>query len=306
MQGAASAQNYPNRTIKVIFPLAAGGGGDVFTRALAEELQEALKQPVIVEDHPGGAQIIGARVCADAVPDGYTICVMPVDAIVYNQFLFKTLPFDPETAFEPVANLFFNIDALVVNKSLGVKSIAELVALSKAKPGTLSYGTFSAMHAGFMENLKKRTGADIVRVPFRGGSEVVYAVISGTTPVGFVGLSNMIPQLQSGDLVALAVNSKTRSPLFPKIPTMTEINSAGYDRPAWFGLFTPAGVPKPIVEKLAAEVSQIVARPEFRKRMYTDRAVEPSDLTLDAFADFIRQEREIDKPIIAASGQAPQ
>jgi tripartite-type tricarboxylate transporter receptor subunit TctC len=306
MQCAALAQDYPSRTIKVIFPLAAGGGGDVFTRALAEQLQDAWKQPVIVEDHPGGAQIIGARVCADAVPDGYTICVMPVDAIVYNQFLFKTLPFDPETAFEPVANLFFNIDALVVNKSLGVKSIPELVALSKAKPGTLSYGTFSAMHAGFMENLKKRTGADIVRVPFRGGSEVVFAVISGTTPVGFVGLSNMIPQLQSGDLVALAVNSKTRSPLFPDIPTMAQINAAGYDRPAWFGLFTPAGVPKPIVEKLAAEVSQIVARPEFRKRMYTDRAVEPSDLTLDAFADFIRQEREIDKPIIAASGQAPQ
>lgn len=131
---AAPAQDYPTRTIRVIIPLGAGGGGDVFTRALADELQKALRQPVVVENRTGGALNIGARACAEAAPDGYTICVLSSEPVVYNQFVFKSLPFDPEKDFEPISNLFFNTLALVANSSLKVKTIADLVALAKARP----------------------------------------------------------------------------------------------------------------------------------------------------------------------------
>ena len=222
---AAPAQDYPTRTIRVIIPLGAGGGGDVFTRALADELQKALRQPVVVENRTGGALNIGARACAEAAPDGYTICVLSSEPVVYNQFVFKSLPFDPEKDFEPISNLFFNTLALVANSSLKVKTIADLVALAKARPGTLSYGTFSFPLAHFMEKLKTETGADIVRVPFRSGSEVVNAVLSGSTPVAVLALSNMVPQLQSGHITGLVVTGKTRSPLFPTIPTLAEVRS---------------------------------------------------------------------------------
>ena len=179
----APAQDYPTRSIKLIIPLGPGGGGDVFARALADELHKAWGQPVVVENRPGGGQNIGARACAELPPDGYTICIMSSEPLVYNQFFFKSIPYDPEKDFEPVVNLFINTLALVVNRSLGVRTIPDLVALAKAKPGTLSYGTFAFPLAHFMEKLKKETGADIVRVPFRSGGELATAVLSGSTPV---------------------------------------------------------------------------------------------------------------------------
>src|ERR1700687_1081406 len=266
----APAQDYPARTIRVIIPLGAAGGGDVFTRALADELQKAWGQPVVVENRTGGALNIGTRACAEAPPDGYTICVLSSEPVVYNQFLFKSLPFDPDKDLQPIANLFFNTLAFVTNSSLKVRTISDLIALSKAKPGTLSYGTFSFPLAHFMEKLKKETGADIVRVPFRSGSEVVNAVISGSTPVAILALSNMVPQLQSGHITGLVVSSKMRSPLFPDIPTLAEARNGEEYPSTWFGLFAPAGVPKPIIVKLADEVTRIVDNPEFRQRMFID------------------------------------
>jgi tripartite-type tricarboxylate transporter receptor subunit TctC len=137
------AQSWPTRTVRIVIPLAAGGGGDVFARLLADEFQKKYGQPFVVENRPGGGLNIGARACAEAPPDGYTLCVMSSEPVVYNQFLFRSLPFNPEKDFEPIANLFFNLEALVVNAQLKVNTIPDLVALAKAKPGTLSYGTFS-------------------------------------------------------------------------------------------------------------------------------------------------------------------
>lgn len=303
---AAQAQDYPVRPIKIIIPLGPGGGGDIFSRALADELQKAWGQPVVVENRPGGGQNIGARACAEAPPDGYTICVLSSEPVIYNQLLFKSVPYDPEKDFEPVGALFFNTLALVVNSSLKVKTIDELVALSKAKPGTLSYGTFAFPLAFFMEKLKRETGADIVRVPFRGGGEVVNAVLSGSTPVAVLALSNMIPQLQSGRITALAVMSNARAPLFPDVPTLAEVRSGEHYPPTWFGLFTPAGTPRPIVQKLAGELSRIVGRPEFRQRMFFDRAVEPGSGVLSQFADFIAEDRKFAKRIVQESGLKPE
>jgi tripartite-type tricarboxylate transporter receptor subunit TctC len=303
---AAPAQDYPTRTIRVIIPLGAGGGGDVFTRALADELQKALRQPVVVENRTGGALNIGTRACAEAPPDGYTICVLSSEPVVYNQFLFKSLPFDPEKDLEPICNLFFNTLALVTNPSLKVTTIPDLVALSKTKPGTLSYGTFSFPLAHFMEKLKKETGADIVRVPFRSGSEVVTAVLSGSTPLAILALSNMVPQLQSGHITGLVVASKARSPLFPDIPTLAEARKGEEYPSTWFGLFAPAGTPKPIIAKLADEVARIVDNRGFRQRMFIDRAVEPSGIRLEQFARFIRDERRMAERIVKESGLQPE
>jgi tripartite-type tricarboxylate transporter receptor subunit TctC len=301
----ATAQVYPTRTVKVIIPLGPGGGGDVFTRALADELQKAWGQPVVVENRPGGGLNIGARACAESPPDGYTICVLSSEPIIYNQFLFKSLPFDPDKDFVPITGLFFNTLALVVASSLRVKTIPDLVALSKAKPGTLSYGTFSSAAVHFMEKLKKESGADIVRVPFRSGSEVVNAVLSGSTPVAFLALANMIAQLQSGHITGLMITSKTRAPLFPDIPTFAEAHGEHYP-PTWFGLFAPAGTPKPIVAKIAADVQRIANDRVFRQRMFIDRAVEPTGLSLEEFEHFIRNDRKLAERLVKESSPQPE
>jgi tripartite-type tricarboxylate transporter receptor subunit TctC len=302
---SALAQDWPTRPVRVIIPLGPGGGGDVFTRTLNDELQKRFGQPFIMENRPGGALNIGTRACAEAAPDGYTICVLTSEPMVYNPFLFKSLPFDPDKDFEPVTNLFFNTVAFVANSSLKVRTVPELVALAKSKPGTLSYSTFSFPLAHFMEKLKKQNDIDVVRVSFRSGNEVVNAILSGASPIAFLGLANMIPQIQSGAITALAVNANTRSPLFPEVPTITEATGEELP-PSWFGMFAPAGFPKPIIARLSAEIGRITGDPDFRRRAYYERAVEPAANTPEEFARFIREDRRIAGRIWKESGQQPR
>jgi tripartite-type tricarboxylate transporter receptor subunit TctC len=302
----AAAQDYPTRPVRIVFPLAAGGGGDIFTRGLADELQKAWHQPVVVENRPGGSQNIGARACVEAAPDGYTICLMSSEPAVYNQFLFKTIPYDPEKDLQPITNLFFNTLAVVVNPETKVKTFAEMVAMAKQQPGKLSYATFSFPATYFMDTLNKTEGTDIVKVPYRGGGEVVNALLGNTTPIAVLALSNMVAQLQSGRITPLAVVANDRSPLFPDVPTLEQARSGASFPTTWFGLFTQAGVPRPIVEKIAADVDRIMAEPAFRKRMYTDRAVEPAPERLDLFARFIREERKLAQQMVKDSGLEPK
>jgi tripartite-type tricarboxylate transporter receptor subunit TctC len=302
----AAAQDYPNRPVRIVFPLAAGGGGDIFTRGLADELQKAWHQPVVVENRPGGSQNIGARACVEAAPDGYTICLMSSEPAVYNQFLFKTIPYDPEKDLQPITNLFFNTLAVVVNPETKVKTFAEMVAMAKQQPGKLSYATFSFPATYFMDTLNKTEGTDIVKVPYRGGGEVVNALLGNTTPIAVLALSNMVAQLQSGRITPLAVVANDRSPLFPDVPTLEQARPGASFPTTWFGLFTQAGVPRPIVEKIAADVDRIMAEPAFRKRMYTDRAVEPAPERLEVFARFIREERKLAQQMVKDSGLEPK
>jgi tripartite-type tricarboxylate transporter receptor subunit TctC len=304
--GPASAQDFPVRPVRVIIPLGPGGGGDVFLRALADELHKAWGQPVLVENRPGGGLNIGARACAESTPDGYTLCFMSSEPVAYNQFLYRSLPFDPEKGLQPIVKLFVNTLALVVNSDLNVKTIPELIALAKARRGTLSYATFAFPMAAFMERLKATENIDIIRVPYRGGGEVVNAVLAGVTPIALLALSNMVPQIQSGRFTAIAVNSKARSPLFPEIPTLAELRPSDDYPPTWFGMFAPAGVPRPVLEKVARDVKRITSDPVFRKRMYIDRAVEPAGETLDEFARFIRAERKVAERIVRESGEQPR
>ena len=270
-----------------------------------DELQKRLGQTFIVENRAGGGLNIGTRACAEAAPDGYTICILSSEPIVYSQFLFKSLPFNPEKDFEPITNLFFNTLAFAVNNSLKVKTVPELMALAKTRPGQLSYSTFSFPLIHFMEGLNKKYGVDIVRVPYRSGNEVMTALLSGATPITLLGLANMISTLQAGKVTALAVNANTRSPLFPEIPTLQE--ATGESRPqSWFGLFAPAGTPKPIIAKLHKEVVAITHDPAFHKKIYIERAIERAVDTPDAFARFIHEDREIARRIVKESGAEPQ
>ena len=249
---------------------------------------------------------MGARACQEAPPDGYTICILNADPLIYNQFLLKNMPFDPENGLQPITNLFHLIQTLVVNASLKVKTIDELIALSKAKPGTLNYVTASVPLALYMEKLKEQKGADWVRVPFKGGGEAVNAIISGTTPIALIGEGNVIGQIHAGKMTPLVMMNNIRSPNFPEVPLLTE---AGYNGPpsrSWYGLFAPAGTPKPIVDKLAKEVAAIVNDPAFRERHLSARSLVSAINTPEQFAEEIKRDRAVAQQVVKDAGFEPQ
>ena len=300
------AQDYPTRPIKAVTTTSAGGISDVFMRALGDELHKRLGQPIVVDNRPGGMQNLGARACAEAPPDGYTVCILNAEPMAYNQFLFKTMPFDPEKGVQPVANLFHLIQTLVVNSKLNVKTIDELIALSKEKAGTLNYVTASVPLALYMDTLAKEKGADWVRVPFKGGGEAVNAVLSGSTPIALIGEGNVIGQIRGGTMTALVMANNIRSPNFPDVPTMAETGYKGAPSRSWYGLFTPAGTPKPIVDKLAKEVASIVNDPAFRDRHLTARSLVPAINTPEQFAEEIKTDRVMAQQVVKDAGLTPQ
>src|SRR6195256_1935366 len=306
LAGPAPAQDYPTRPVRAIVAVGAGGTGDVVTRVLGEELYRRWGQPVVVENRPGGASNIGARACADASPDGYTICIMPGEPLAYNQFLYKKLTFDPLRDFEPIVNLFFNTQALVVNAALKVRTVDELVALSKAKAGTLSYTAPSLPLALYLEKLKRERGADWVSIPFRGGGDTTNAVLSGSTPIAFLGMQNFISHLQAGTMVGLAVDGAQRSPLFPDIPTLAELGYHGNLTRVYFGLVAPAGTPRPIIDKVRADVVRVGDDPAFRKKQFVERALEPILNTPEEFARFLIADRAMSERVVKEAGLQPQ
>jgi tripartite-type tricarboxylate transporter receptor subunit TctC len=303
---AVAADDYPTRPIRVITNTSAGGLSDIFARAVGAEIQKHWGQPLIVDNRPGGSQNVGARACGDATPDGYTICILNADPMVYNQFLFKSLPFDPAKSVIPVTNLYHLIQTLVVNASLKVKTVDELIAASKAKPGTLSYLTASPPLALYMERLKTEKGADWVRVPFRGGGEAVNSIMNGSTPIGLIGIGNVTGHLQAGTMTALAMLNNIRSPQFPDVPTLAETGYHGPASGSWYGLFVPAGTPQPIIDKLAAEFAAVVDTPAFRDRNLTPRGLVTAINTPAQFAAAIKQERVVAAQVVKEAGLEPQ
>ncbi len=302
----AAAQTYPTRPIRVVIPASAGGTQDVFMRALGEDLRKRIGQPLVIENRPGGNFNIGARVCAEAPPDGYTICMLPNEALVYNKLLFKKIPYDAEKDFAPITNPFFATQAIVANVDLKVKSMAALAALSQAKPNTLSYIAPGLPLWGFMENFKKRTGADMVRVPFRGGGETVNGVVSGATPVAFSGLSNWVSYLQAGTIVALAVDAGKRLPHIPDVPTLDELGYKFDLTRVYFGIVAPAGTPKPILERLRNEMAAVINDSAFREKHLSSRGHEPVANTPEEFARFLAADRATSARIVKEAGVEPQ
>ena len=300
------AQDYPTRPIKALTTTSAGGISDIFMRALGDELNKRWGQAIVIENRPGGMQNVGARACSEAPPDGYTICILNAEPMAYNQFLLKNMPFDPEKGLQPITNLYHLIQTLVVNSKLNVKTIDELIALSKAKPGTLNYLTASVPLALYMDTLTKEQGADWVRVPFKGGGEAVNAVLSGSTPIALIGEGNVIGQVRAGTMTPLVMVNNIKSPNFPDVPTLAETGYKGTASRSWYGLFAPAGTPKPLVDKLAKEVASIVGDPSFRERHLTARSLVPAVNTPEQFADEIRKDRAAAQQVVKDAGLEPQ
>jgi tripartite-type tricarboxylate transporter receptor subunit TctC len=302
----APAHDYPNRPIRVIVTTSPGGISDVFLRALGDGLYQRLGQPIVVENRAGGNMIIGARACAEAPPDGYTLCVMPGEPLTYNQFQFKNLPYDPDKSFQPITNFFFLTQTLGVSAKLPVKNLAGLAAYSKEKAGTLSYSAPSSSLIVFMEKWKQDTGADLVKVPFKGGGDTINGILSGVTPVGFLGLGNMISHIRAGTISAILSDGDGRSPLIPDTATLGEIGLARDHTRAFFGLLAPAGIPRPLVDKLRNEIVAIANEPAFRSRHLLERALEPVLNTPEEFRQFLIDDRVRAEKIVKASGLGAQ
>ena len=294
----AAAQDWPTRPVKAITTTSAGGLSDIFMRALGEELRQKWGQPLIIENRPGGSMNLGTRACADSAPDGYTICITNADAMLYNQFLFKSLPFNPETSLQPITNAFHLIHMLVVNSQLGVNNVDELCALSKAKAGTLSYLAPGAPLVLYMETLKKEKGCDWVRVPFKGGGEATNAILGGSTHV--------ISNIRAGKMTALALINNIRSPNFPKVPLLTEVGYNGPPSRSWYGIFAPAGTPRPVVDRVSKDIGEIVNKPEFRDRHLTARSLVPAANTPEQFAEDMKRERVVAEKVVKDAGFEPQ
>ena len=301
----ASADDYPNRPIRVFTTSSAGGLSDIFMRVLNDALRERLGQPLIIENKPGGAGNIAARACQDAPPDGYTICIINADTMIYNQFMFKSIPFDPEK-LTPIVNLFHLIQVLVVNSELGAKTVDELVAVSKAKPGTLNYLTASIPCVVYMDSLKRDKGADWIRVPFRGGGEAVTAILGGTTPIGLIGLGNVTAQIKADKMNALALVNNIRTPLLPDVPTLADLGYKGAPSETWYGLFAPAGTPKAIIDRLNGEIVKVVSDPGFREKYIISRGLVPAIDTPEEFARDIKTGRAGAEQVVKESGLPPQ
>lgn len=300
----AAAQDYPTRTIRVFTTTSAGGISDIFMRALGDELSKRWGQPVVIENRPGGAQNVGIRACQDAPPDGYTICIINADPLIYNPLVMKSVPFDPDKGVQPVTNLFHTIQMLVVSADLKVKTVDDLIAASKAKPGTMSYLTAAPPLALYMDKLRDEKGADWVRVPFKGGGEAVNSVLSGATPIALIGEGNVLGQIQGGKMVPLVMLNNIRSPNFPDVPTISETGYTGSPSRSWYGLFVPYATPRAIVDKLAKDVADIVAQPEFREKHLAARSLVPAVNGPDAFAAEIARDRVLALQVVKEAGLA--
>jgi tripartite-type tricarboxylate transporter receptor subunit TctC len=301
-----SALDYPAKPIRVIAASSAGGLSDIFIRAVGDELQKRWGQPLVIENRPGGSFNIATKACVDAPPDGYTICILPNEPLTYNQYLFKNLGFDPAKGLTPITNLFFITQVMAVNASLKAATLNDLAVLSKAKPATLSYSAPSLAHVLFIENFKRETGSDMVRVPFKGGGDAVNGMLSGSTPIVFLGIGNVISFLREGMAVGLVVDSDKRSPLAPTVPTLHEAGYRGDMTRSYFGLLAPAGMPAAAVAKLQKEIASVIGEPGFVDRHLIQRGLEPVANTPQAFADYIRGDRETAERIVKASGLQPQ
>lgn len=298
----ALADDYPSRPIHVITTSSAGGISDIFMRVLGDALRSNINnQPLIIENRPGGAGNIAARSCTEAAPDGYTICIINADTVVYNQYLFRKVPFDP-AKLSPIVNLFHLVQVLVINSDLKAKTVDDLVAVSKQKPGTLSYLTAAIPMVVYMDSLKRDKGADWVRVPFRGGGEATNAVLSGSTPIALIGLANVIAQIKAGKMTALALVNNIKSPQLPDVPTLADTGYKGAPSSTWYGLFAPAGTPKAIIDKLNAEITKVVSDKAFQEKYILSRSLVPATNTPEAFAAEIKAEGVVAKQVMKDSG----
>ena len=299
---AQGATNYPNRPVRVLVGWPAGGGADIVARIAAEGLSNSLKQQFNVENRPGASGNLGAEAAARAAPDGYTLLVVGVNH-ASNPFLYSKIAYDPVKDFEPISLLTGAPNLLVVHPSLPVKNIQELVALARAKPGSINYGSAGNGTTGHlaMELFKSTTKIEMQHVPYKGGAQFVTDLAGGQVMVGFDNILSSGPHVLSGRMRAIGSSSLRRSPRFPDVPTVAESGYPGFDVVLWQGLLAPAGTPRDIVDKLNAAVRESVRRPEVQKR-FAELAIESYTGTPEQFKTFLAKEIDTWGRVIKAVG----
>ena len=281
------ADDYPSRPVRIIVPFGAGGPTDVFTRAIAEELRKSLHQTFVMENKPGAGTTIGTDYVAKAAPDGYTLLMVSGTQTV-NETLYSKKPYHLMKDLVPIAPLIDSDLVLVVHPSVPAKTLKELLALARAKPGTLNFGSSGPGSNYHMaaELLKHLTGIDIVHVPYKGSTGMRTDILSGQIQMLFDSVPTMAPLIKAGQVRALGTSGAARSPILPDVPTLAEAGVPGFQATLWVGFMAPAGTPQPIVEKLNAEITKIVSRPDI-KAAWEKQGAEPVTMTQPQFKAFM-------------------
>ena len=298
---SAGAQEFPSKTIRVIVPYTPSGPTDIHARVVAQELNKAWGQPVVVENRPGAAGMIGTEVAARAPADGYTLCTAGV-TFSTSELLTK-MSFSPTRELAPIALLGAAPNIMVVHPSLPVRSVKELVALAKSRPKSLLYptggpGGVQSLAGAYFEHL---SGTKLVEIQYKGSIPGITALVSGEVSVGFTDLMTTLPQVEAGKLKLLAVTSLKRSRMIPKTPTVAESGLPGFNVTAWFGLVTRNGTPRPVIDKLSREILRILQLPDVQQRL-TSLGSEPGTLSPAEFGEFISAESRKWSKVIAAGG----
>ncbi len=302
----ALAQSYPAKPIRFIVPYPAGGGTDIVARLLAAKLTASMGQPVVVDNKPGASTIIGTDLLAKSPADGYTIGII-TDSHAINTTFFPKLPYDSVKDFEPVTQLVFVPLVLVANPSLNVKTLAELIAAAKAKPGRINYASIGngSPHQIAMEYLKSMAGISMTHIPYKGVAPALTDVVAGQVDVMFTGTSSAAPYVKAGKLNALAVSSAKRQPSIPETPSVAEAGLPKFDFMTWYGLAVPGGTPASIVQRLNQEVEAALRQPDIKERLAALGLVGAPTSPAE-FAAFIQTEAVKLARIVKAAGVKPE
>ena len=300
---AQGAANYPAKPVRLVVPFPAGGTTDILARAVAQKLSEAWGQQVIVDNRPGAGGNIGSELVARAAPDGYTLLMGTVGTHAINPSLYKKMPYDHVKDFAPVILVAGVPNVLVVNPSLPVHSVSELIAYAKANPGKLNFassGNGTSIHLSG-ELFKTMTGVDMTHVPYKGSAPALTDLIGGQVQLMFDNLPSSLPFIKAGKLRALAVTSGTRSATLPELPTLAESGLPGFEASSWFGVLAPAGTPRDIVAKLNGAIAGWLASPEAKEKLLAQGAIAAGG-TPDDFARHIAAETSKWAKVVKASG----
>ena len=304
LSATALAQSWPSKPVRIVVAYPPGGGIDVMARQLAEKLTATWGHPVVVENKPGANTISATDSVAKSEPDGHTVLMTTDATFSINPHLYAKLPFDTQRDFIPVTMLVLLHQLLVAHPSLPANTLDELIKLAKAKPDLInyaSYGSGSQPHlAG--EMLKNKAGINLVHIPYKGISLAVPAVMSGEVQLTFAGIATSTPQLKAGRIKALAIGGPKRSPLFPQVPTFTELGFPEVETHAWFGLFLPAGSPREAVTRIYQDTKKIVEDPEFRQKQLIDKGYEPVGSSPEELAAYIKRDSESRARAVKISG----
>ena len=290
---AQSVANYPGKPVKIIVPFPPGGLADNLARGLSQELSRDWNQQVVVENRAGANTIIAAQATLAAGSDGYTLMLANDPTISSNQYLYSKLPYDPVKDFVPVINIAETLEVLVVGPAFKGNTLSDLIAAAKAKPDEVAYGTYGLGSKAHIdaEAFSKLAGIKTLHVPYKGVADVMPALLSGQVQFAITGVPPAIPLVRSGQLRAIAIASPKRSAALPDVPTFSEVGLQGFNASAWFGLIAPAATPRVIVEKVAADVSKIIVRPDFQQKYISGVGLELLNQGPAQYADFLRKDR---------------